>query len=91
MTIGGKLDAFISKNNNVIGAITSGATFAKMAMDGNIKDAFNTVYKHSDGGLNVANLAGTAFGVSAAARIASGGGLYKNARGETDLIGVPFI
>ena len=30
-------------------------------------------------------------GVSAAGRITSGGGLYKDADGNTDIIGIPFI
>ena len=36
-------------------------------------------------------IAGAYMGVSAAGRIATGGGLYKDSDGNTDIIGVPFI
>ena len=36
-------------------------------------------------------VAGSYMGVSAAGRIATGGGIYKDSDGNTDLIGVPFI
>lgn len=93
MNWGNKIGSMLKSNEALTSSLTSGFKFAGEALkdNGSIKDAFNTVYKTSSGGLNYANLAGTAFGVSAAGRIASGGGLYKNSRGETDLIGVPFI
>ena len=34
---------------------------------------------------------GGMLGVSAAGRIASGGGIYKDSNGNTDIIGIPFI
>lgn len=36
-------------------------------------------------------LGGTYMGLSSAGRILSGGGIYKDADGNTDLIGIPFI
>lgn len=41
--------------------------------------------------LNYGKIAGSYIGVSAAARIATGGGLYKDKNGNGNLIGVPFI
>ena len=41
--------------------------------------------------LSGAKLAGAGVGLSGAGRIASGGGIYKDADGNTDIIGVPFI
>ena len=38
-----------------------------------------------------AGIAGSYMGLSAAGRVASGGGLYKDSDGNTDLIGVPLI
>lgn len=40
---------------------------------------------------NYGKIAGSYIGVSAAARVATGGGLYKDKNGNTNLIGVPFI
>lgn len=41
--------------------------------------------------LSGARVAAAGVGASAAARIATGGGIYKNADGNTDIIGIPFI
>lgn len=92
-TIGSKIDTLLKSNEGIVGNLTSGFKFASKVMKDNnsVTDAFNTVYRTSKGNLDVGNLAGTAFAASAAARIASGGGIYKNSKGETDLIGVPFI
>ena len=40
---------------------------------------------------DVGKIAGSYIGVSAAARVASGGGLYKDRNGNTNIAGVPFI
>lgn len=45
----------------------------------------------ADGGWNIGKIAGSYIGVSAAARIASGGGIYKDRNGNANLIGVPFV
>lgn len=44
-----------------------------------------------DGGLSAARVAGSIFGVSTAYRIASGGGVYKDRNGNTNIVGIPFI
>lgn len=41
--------------------------------------------------LNYGKIAGGYFGAAGAMRIASGGGLYKDNQGATDLVGVPFV
>lgn len=41
--------------------------------------------------LSGARVAAAGIGASAAARIATGGGIYKDADGNTDIIGIPFI
>lgn len=40
---------------------------------------------------NYGKIAGSYIGVSAAARVATGGGLYKDKNGNTNIAGVPFI
>lgn len=54
------------------------------------KKAMSQTFK-PDGNLNYGKIAGSYIGVSAAARIASGGGLYKDRNGNTNIAGVPFI
>lgn len=34
---------------------------------------------------------GAAFGAAAGARLISGGGIYRDANGNTDIVGVPFV
>ena len=41
--------------------------------------------------LSGARVAGAGIGLSAAGRIATGGGIYKDGDGNTDIIGIPFI
>ena len=59
------------------------------------KDRLEAMYRNEDGSINKSAIAGTAaagyVGASAAGRIISGGGLYKDADGNTDIIGSPFI
>ena len=58
-------------------------------------DRLKSLYTHSDGSTNYGMWAGTIaggyMGVSAAGRIASGGGLYRDSDGNFDLMGIPFI
>ena len=55
-----------------------------------IKSAFEDTFKKG-GQYDYGKIAGSYIGVSAAARIASGGGVTKDQHGNTNLIGVPFI
>lgn len=41
--------------------------------------------------LSGAKVAGAGIGLSGAGRLLSGGGVYKDADGNTDIIGIPFI
>ena len=43
------------------------------------------------GNLNVGAVAGSYMGVSAAARVAGGGGLHRDRHGNPNIIGVPFF
>lgn len=43
------------------------------------------------GGYSGRKIAGSYIGVSAAGRVASGGGVYKDSSGNTDVIGIPLI
>ena len=56
-----------------------------------IFEAISNAHKNDDGSINWRRAAGTFMTASAAARIASGGGAYKDRYGNPNLIGVPFI
>lgn len=56
-----------------------------------IMESISKAHQNADGSLNVRRTAGTFMAASAAARVASGGGLYKDRYGNPNLIGVPFI
>lgn len=59
------------------------------------EDVLSNMYHNSDGTLNKtaigATVAGSYMGVSAAGRIASGGGLYRDSDGNFDIIGIPVV
>lgn len=55
------------------------------------KQAVKETFSHADGTLNYGKIAGSYIGASAAARVVSGGGVYKDQNGNSNLIGVPFI
>lgn len=56
-----------------------------------IFEAIGNAHKNDDGSINWRRAAGTFMTTSAVARVASGGGLYKDRYGNPNLIGVPFI
>lgn len=56
-----------------------------------IFEAIGNAHKNDDGSINWRRAAGTFMTASAAARVASGGGAYKDRYGNPNLIGVPFI
>jgi hypothetical protein len=64
------------------GAKSIERTFAKAGEDG-VRSASN--------GWDAGKIAGSYLGVSAAGRVLSGGGVYKDSNGNTNLIGVPFV
>jgi hypothetical protein len=55
-----------------------------------ISRSLNDAYMNGDK-LRMDRVAGTFIGASAAARVATGGGLYKDRNGSTNIIGLPFI
>lgn len=59
------------------------------------KDRLESMYRNDDGSWNKTAIGGTIaggyMGVSAAGRVASGGGLYRDSDGNFDVIGVPLI
>lgn len=63
-----------------------GKTFGRAA-----KDEAGNLIRNSENGWDYGKIAGSYIGIAAAGRIASGGGLYKDANGDTNIIGVPFI
>lgn len=56
-----------------------------------IDKALSSTFKNSDGSLKYGKIAGSYIGMSAAARVATGGGLYRDRNGNTNIAGVPFI
>ena len=78
--------------NNGFGAVEVGARMigaGGLEKQGFKKAVADTFMK--DGNLNYGKIAGSYIGVSAAARVATGGGLYKDRNGNTNIAGVPFI
>lgn len=62
----------------------------KTFKEGDIRKAAKDVF-YKDNKLNYGKIAGSFVGASAAARIASGGGVYKDTRGQNNFIGIPFV
>lgn len=66
----------------------------KGAKTGGVKgatSAFKKAHLNADGSLNKARVAGTFATTSLAARVATGGGLYKDRNGNNNIAGLPFI
>lgn len=71
----------------------------KLAVGGTAKlgamDRLTMLSRNGDGSMNYARagttIAGSYVGVSAVGRLATGGGVYKDGSGNTDLIGVPLV
>ena len=91
----GKVGKWLDSNQAINGlADTYGNLFGKGKIEG--EDFFTAIKRaHTKGNLgkelSFGRIAGSAVGVGAAARIATGGGLYKDKNGNTDVIGIPFI
>lgn len=78
--------------NKVGDAMVGGIRDAKEGIKAGqgISQALATGYMQGDK-LRMDRVAGTFVGASAAARLATGGGLYKDRNGSTNIIGLPFI
>lgn len=55
------------------------------------KDAAGALLKGKDAGWNAGKIAGSYLGAMGAGRVISGGGVYKDGSGNTNLVGVPFV
>lgn len=58
---------------------------------GRTSEAFKSVYTNDAGKLDVKKAAASYFVANSAIRAVSGGGVYKDRNGNTDLMGVPFV
>lgn len=56
-----------------------------------VKAGLSQGFKNADGTVNAGRVAGAVVTAGVVGRVASGGGLYKDRYGNTNLIGVPFI
>ena len=66
-------------------------TFANMRQGMGAMDALNVAHRGAEGGLAWGSIAGSYLTAATAGRIATGGGLYKDRHGRTNIVGVPFI
>lgn len=73
--------------NNGLGA---GELAYKFSKSGDLGKAFADTFKDGDK-LKYGKIAGSYIGLSAAARVATGGGLYRDRNGNTNIAGVPFV
>ena len=78
--------------NKVGDAVWGGIRDTRAGIKGgqSVSQALATGYMKGDK-LRMDRVAGTFVGASAAARVATGGGLYKDRNGSTNIIGLPFI
>ena len=65
-------------------------TYTGIKAGQSFSQALSGAYMNGDK-LRMDRVAGTFVGASAAARVATGGGLYKDRNGSTNIIGLPFI
>lgn len=66
-------------------------TVASMKNGKSFTEALTAAHTGADGKIRYDRVAGSFMTASAAARVATGGGLYKDRNGSTNIIGVPFI
>lgn len=80
--------------NNYMG-VAEAATkmFGKEKME--FSKALDSTFRHQTGELagqlNYGKIAGSYIGAAAAGRVITGGGVYKDGNGNSNLIGVPFV
>ena len=92
-----KGENILMSNNKILDALGSPLTMiGRMTGSGtgrgmSLGAAAGSVYKNAEGQLNWGNIAGSYIGASAVYRGLSGGGAYRDASGNTNLIGVPFV
>lgn len=89
----GTIKAINHIGNNYLGGVeyvTRGLRSGDWGMD-NLAKTFTHQTGKNKGQLNVGKIAGSYIGVGVAARVATGGGLYKDRNGNTNVAGIPFI
>lgn len=75
--------------NDYFGGI--GDTYKGVRDGGNFWDALESAHKNDDGSLRWSRVAGTYAAAAVGSRVISGGGLYKDRYGNSNIPGVPFI
>ena len=75
--------------NDYFGGI--GDTYKSVKDGGNFWDALESAHKNDDGSLRWGRIAGTYAAAAVGSRVISGGGLYKDRYGNSNIPGVPFI
>ena len=75
--------------NDYFGGI--GDTYRSVKDGGNFWDALQSAHTNEDGSLRWGRVAGTYAAAAVGSRIISGGGLYKDRYGNSNIPGVPFI
>lgn len=55
------------------------------------KEGIQAAHQNAEGSYAPAAIAGSFIAAGAAYRVASGGGVYKDQNGNTNLVGIPFI
>ena len=75
--------------NDYFGGI--GDTYRSVKDGGNFWDALQSAHTNDDGSLRWGRIAGTYAAAAVGSRIISGGGLYKDRYGNSNIPGVPFI
>lgn len=83
---------FVAASAKDVGSVASrGFKGEKLFSSEAGKGVLEQVYKNADDTWNVGRIAGSYMVGSAAARVATGGGLYRNRNGNNDIIGIPGI
>ena len=75
--------------NDYFGGI--GDTYRSVKDGGNFWDALQSAHTNEDGSLRWGRVAGTYAAAAVGSRVISGGGLYKDRYGNSNIPGVPFI
>ena len=75
--------------NDYFGGI--GDTYKGVRDGGNFWDALESAHTNDDGSLRWGRIAGTYAAAAVGSRVISGGGLYKDRYGNSNIPGVPFI
>lgn len=78
------------KANGMFGSIPATYHNVKNAKMG-WKEGVRTAHEGADGKLAPTAIAGSFIAAGAAYRVASGGGVYKDSNGNTNVAGIPFI